>query len=45
MGFSEGWQGCSEGFPEGKARGKTPSIPTLLLGFTFYIKYDILVIF
>ena len=24
---------------------KTPSIPTLLLGFTFYLKQDILVIF
>ena len=23
-GFSEGWQGCSEGFPEGEARGKFP---------------------
>ena len=23
MGFSEGWQGCSEGFPEGEARGKS----------------------
>ena len=22
-GFSEGWQGCSEGFPEGEARGKS----------------------
>ena len=22
-GFSEGWQGCSEGFSEGKARGKS----------------------
>ena len=21
-GFYEGWQGCSEGFPEGEARGK-----------------------
>ena len=46
-GLSEGRQGCSEGFPEDKgwwksrdaalpARGKTPSILTLLLGFTFY---------
>ena len=23
-GFSEGWQGCSEGFPEGEARWKSP---------------------
>ena len=23
-GFSVGWQGYSEGFPEGKARGKSP---------------------
>ena len=22
-GFSEGWQGCSKGFTEGKARGKS----------------------
>ena len=22
-GFSKGWQGCSEGFPEGKAQGKS----------------------
>ena len=22
-GFSEGWQGCSGGFPEGEARGKS----------------------
>ena len=22
-GFSEGWQVCSEGFPDGKARGKS----------------------
>ena len=22
-GFSEGWQGCSEGFPKGEARGKS----------------------
>ena len=22
-GFFEGWQGCSEGFPEGEARGKS----------------------
>ena len=23
MGFSKGWQGCSEGFPEGEAQGKS----------------------
>ena len=23
MGFSEAWQGCSEVFPEGEARGKS----------------------
>ena len=23
MGFSDGWQGCSEGFPKGRARGKS----------------------
>ena len=22
-GFSNGWQGCSEGFPEGEAQGKS----------------------
>ena len=22
-GFSDGWQGCSKGFPEGKAQGKS----------------------
>ena len=22
-GFSDGWQGCSKGFPEGEARGKS----------------------
>ena len=31
MGFSEGWQGCSKEFPEGKVQGKS-------LGFTFYLK-------
>ena len=23
MGLSEGWQGCSEGFPEGEGQGKS----------------------
>jgi hypothetical protein len=45
MGFSEGWQGCTEGFPKGEARGKSQgaALPaqgkpflTLLLKFTFY---------
>ena len=27
MGFSEGWQGCSEGYPEGEARGKSRELP------------------
>ena len=27
MGFSEGWQGCSEGYPEGKAQGKSEEQP------------------
>ena len=28
--FSKGWQGCSEGFPEGKAQGKSrgAALPT-----------------
>ena len=25
-GFSKGWQGCSKGFPEGKARGKSREV-------------------
>ena len=25
-GFSEGWQGCSEGFPKGEARGKSQGV-------------------
>ena len=31
-GFSEGWQGCSEGFPEGEARGKFPGAALLAQG-------------
>ena len=45
-------RGISEGEARGKsrgaalpARGKTPFILTLLIGFMFYLKYDILVIF
>ena len=44
MGFSNGWQGCYEVFPEDKAQEKSrgkPSFPTLLLGFSFYFKYVI----
>ena len=25
-GFSEGWQGCSEGFPKGEAQGKSSDL-------------------
>ena len=27
MGFSENWQGCSEGFPEGKPEGNPEELP------------------
>ena len=30
-GFSEGWQGCSEGFPEGKAEGNPKEFPMLAM--------------
>ena len=43
-GFFKGWRGCSKGFPEGKALREMPrktlSIPTLLLGFVFYLKKE-----
>ena len=52
---SKGWQGGSEGFPEGEAKGNHKEqpcqpednlvLPTLLLGFTFYLEQDVLVIF
>ena len=32
MGFSEGCQGCSEGYPEGEARGK--SLGEIRIGFS-----------
>ena len=54
-GFSKGWQGCTEGFPRAKPEANpeeqpchprnTPFIPTLILGFTVYLKYDIFVTF
>ena len=31
--FSEGWQGCSEGFPEGKARGNSLGAGTTIRDF------------
>ena len=55
-GFSNGWQGCSKGFPEGKAQkkswgaalwawGKPRPSRLFYLDFTFYLKLYILVNF
>ena len=40
-GFSKGWQGCSEGFPEEQPcqPEENPPFPSLLLRFTFYLPY------
>ena len=55
MGLSEGWHGCSEGFPEGKAQGKSrgsalparenPVYPDSFTWIYILFKQDILGIF